>query len=361
MHARCDQSLPSCAPAPCADPGATMIIAAVCVLAIVVCWQMWCYNAQHYALLQEILQIQKAMLQEGTALAPASVPALEDALQRCQRLQEHAESAKGTAARADSRAGAAAAAGRLCRGGNRSAPLALPALTRNHLRSVKADYDDYLATLGPRTNLAKFLPELLRLGETKQFYFNQEPSKIGVMEDMIARMKLVDGPSKDAKVMPNDLFLTRTQSLVPSLRLDSARSKRGAGKPGNLAGAASARKPSRNETSAVPSAAGPSAHRLERPASAKSSSSHKGPREDFQRCGSASSRSGAASGGSESASRDFQRSGSASSRSGAASGGPSSGSSDRYKMVSWVSKVVRSPLICFHARTRRIVVLCSRG
>ena len=64
-------------------------------------------------------------------------------------------------------------------------------------REVKADYDDYLASLGPRSHLPKFLADLLRLGKTKQLYFNEAPSKVVIMEDMIAQMKLIDGPAKE--------------------------------------------------------------------------------------------------------------------------------------------------------------------
>ena len=63
-------------------------------------------------------------------------------------------------------------------------------------REVKADYDDHLASLVPRSSLPKFLADLLRLGKTKQLYFQETPSKIVIVEDMIAQMKLVDGPDK---------------------------------------------------------------------------------------------------------------------------------------------------------------------
>ena len=44
-------------------------------------------------------------------------------------------------------------------------------------REVKADYDDHIASLAPRSNLPKYLADLLQLGKTKQLYFQEMPSK----------------------------------------------------------------------------------------------------------------------------------------------------------------------------------------
>ena len=63
-------------------------------------------------------------------------------------------------------------------------------------REVKEDYDDYLEGLKPSSRLDKFLPELLRLGKTKQLFNNEQESKIVILEDMIAKMKAVDAQVK---------------------------------------------------------------------------------------------------------------------------------------------------------------------
>ena len=84
-------------------------------------------------------------------------------------------------------------------------------------REVKADYDDHLASLVPRSSLPKFLADLLRLGKTKQLYFQETPSKIVIMEDMISQMKLVDGPDK-ALGWTNEITTWRLELAADKLK-----------------------------------------------------------------------------------------------------------------------------------------------
>ena len=84
-------------------------------------------------------------------------------------------------------------------------------------REVKADYDDHLSSLAPRSSLPKFLADLLRLGKTKQLYFQETPSKIVIMEDMISQMKLVDGPDK-ALGWTNEITTWRLELAADKLK-----------------------------------------------------------------------------------------------------------------------------------------------